>query len=814
MRVLWEGMENPVGTDRKTPWISWEYEDENLCQRGYTLTLCGADGQELWNSGYRESARLGCRLPELKEHTSYRVRLRVFGEEGEEAEGTGGGRTGFLDEDSWTAGFITGGTLFRRTFAAGEDLERAELYYTGLGYCNAYVNGQRVSDRVLFPSYTVYEKTVEYTVCDVTERLRRGGENVVGLEVAGHWPLDETLRAKDVYSEAFYRGRLAALCQLVLFYRDGRREALGSDLSWKCSGGPVVCSSVFDGEEYDARREQTGWNDVGFDDAAWNNAVWCREKLGRLRYSYTTPIRVVRDLMPVRLEKRGGVYLADFGQNFTGWVRIRLQEPAGTRVTLRYGELLYEDGSLNVENMRAAKVTDCYICRGGGECFEPSFTYHGFRYAEISGLSGLTAEALTGREVHSDNAEISGFSCSEPLFNRIYQNMIWTMRSNFFSVPTDCCQRDERQGWMADAGVSAEFAVLGFDLQRFYRKWFGDIRDTQEESGALPYAGAPGWKRDTFIWKIGYHLCLRCLYLYTGNVRAVEENYGALRDYEQYMQTTLVNGLIPDDFYNDWLAIEFADKLMVANSFFVDFYNSMLLFAEVMGDEPYRQVLAERRQRLIEAINERFYGRCLDNPLGTGYYGTCDTLAAAPSAMAIAYGIVPEQVRDKVIRELLFQLTQSRGDIQFPTGILTTKTLIDCLSLLDRDDVTYAFMRRRQYPSLGFMIEKGATTIWERWQYLTHNEMNSHNHPALCGMGAWFFTALCGLRNWRCDAQGRVSVEFRPFVPEDMEQAHMTLRTVWGRLECGWKKENGETRCYIKAPQNIRVRESAPARQE
>lgn len=797
-------MERPVGIDQSGPWISWEYELEDIVQTGFELKLLQGESS-LWESGYIKSNRQRIHLPEItKEHEEYQAVLKLYGSNGQCLETNTEWSTGFFSQDSWNACFITGGNLLRHEFSQESKIKKAVIYFTGLGYCEAWLNGEKISDRVLFPSYTVYHKTVEYTACDVTEMIREGN-NVVGLSLAGHWSLDEKLYAKDVYSDAFYQGRLMGICQLVMWDINGKRIDICSGQDWKCGMGPVISSAVFDGEVYDANQCQDGWNQTGFDDKHWQSAIWCKDSVGRLHYSYTTPICVIREIAPVSINKVAESFVVDFGQNFTGWSKIRLHEQKGKQVLLSYGELLYEDGTLNIENMRAAKVTDTYICRGKEDFFEPTFTYHGFRYVQIKGVSHLDLADITGIEVHSDNEEIGEFSCSDPLFNQIYQNMIWTLRSNFFSVPTDCCQRDERQGWMADAGVSSEFAVLNFDLQAFYKKWFGDIRDTQESDGSLPYAGAPGWKRDTFTWKIGYHLCLRYLYQYTGDFQAVEENYEELKAYETYMQTTLENGLIPYDFYNDWLALEFADKEMLANAFFVDFYHSMKLFAEVMNDEAYLKVLSQRQKDLIDAINQKFYGACLDSPLGTGYYGTCDTLAVSPSAMAIEYGIVPENLHKKVEREMLFQLIESRGSIQFPTGILVSKTLMDCLSQIGRDDINYAFFTRKEYPSFGFMIEKDATTIWERWQYLVHNEMNSHNHPALCGMGAWFFKRLCGMEELRCDADGRVHMKINAFIPENMDYAQMKFKTVWGVVELGWHKEDGEVVWNKKIPKNIEL---------
>lgn len=800
-KLYCEGLVNPVGIDKMQPELSWKMEKELEAQHSWQVQVWKAD-QLIFDSGIVSRMDRKCILPEpLEENSEYQWSLKWTLENGETGEEKAAFSTGICDPDHFRAQYITGGTLFRKSFTLNGELpKKAVLYFTGLGYVQSYVNGEKITDRVLFPSYTVYEKTVEYTATDVTEQLKKG-ENVLGLWVAGHWPLDEKLRARDVYSEAFYRGRCVGFAELHLTFKDGKKMVIGTDETWQTSISPVEMSSVFDGEHYDARREQTGWNLPGFDAKDWENAYLAKEPLGKLSYSYTPAIRVVEELKPVKIWKKKDSWMVDFGQNFTGWVRLFMEEKEGTVIKFRHGEVLYPDGSLNVENLRFAKATDLYTCKGEGECYEPKFTYHGFRYAEITGLSGeLKEEQIVGKVVHTDNQEISEFSCSDESFNRIFKAMVWTMRSNMHSIPTDCCQRDERQGWMADAGMASEFGMLHFDLTNFYRKWFRDIRDTQERDGSMPLAGAPGWPRDTFIWKIGYHMTLRNAYLYTGDKELVKENYPTLQKYEAYLHSTLVNGLLSYDFYNDWLALEFANNLMIANSFLADFYEALVLFADVLEDAQGKELYENRLADLKAAINREYYGKCLDNPLGTGYYGTCDTLAVAPSAMALEFGIVPEKLREKVIREMLFQVVESRGSVQYPTGILTSGILNQCLSDIGKDDIVYQFFCREDYPSLKFMLSKGATTIWERWQYLVHNEMNSHNHPALCSLGPWFMKGLCGLRKVEPRKDGSVHLEIRPYIPDDMEHAEMTYRTVWGEIKLNWKKDGNKVLFCAELP--------------
>lgn len=787
-KLYCEGLVNPVGIDKLQPELSWRMDEELEAQRDWRVQVLQKD-KTVFDSGIVSGMERKCILSEsLEENTEYQWKLNWTLEDGEIGEEQAVFSTGISAPDYFKAQYITGGTLFRKDFLLDEIPQKAVLYFTGLGYVQSYINGEKITDRELFPSYTVYEKTVEYTAADVTTQLKNG-ENVLGLWVGGHWPLDEKLRAKDVYSEAFYRGRCVGLAELHLTFKDGRSEILGTDDTWQTSMSPIEISSVFDGEYYDARKEQAGWNAPGFNSKEWKNAVLAKEPLGKLVYSYTPAIRVVEELKPQKIWKQGESWMVDFGQNFTGWVRLSMEEKEGTLIKLRHGEVIYPDGSLNVENLRFAKATDVYICKGGKEYYEPRFTYHGFRYAEVTGITGeLKEEQITGRVVHTDNQEISGFSCSDDALNRIFKAMVWTMRSNMHSVPTDCCQRDERQGWMADAGMASEFGMLHFDLTNFYRKWFRDIQDTQEKDGSMPLAGAPGWPRDTFIWKVGYHMTLRNAYLYTGDKELVKENYPALQKYEAYLHSILVNGLLSYDFYNDWLALEFANNLMIANSFLADFYEALVLFADVMGDMQGKELYETRLAALKEAINREYYGKCMDNPLGTGYYGTCDTLAVAPSAMALEFHIVPEKFREKVIREMLFQVAESRGSVQYPTGILTSGILNQCLSDIGRDDIIYEFFSREDYPSLKFMLSKGATTIWERWQYLVHNEMNSHNHPALCSLGAWFFKGICGLRKVTPGKDGGVHLEINPYIPGDMEHAEMSYTTMWGTIRLGWKK--------------------------
>lgn len=807
-RILYcNGMKEPVGIEGRTAELSWEIQEEWEAQEAYRITV-EKGGEPVYDSGVLKGRQVRHTIPALLEpYRDYGWKLWWRLENGETGEETSHFFTGMGSEDGWEADFITGGTLLRKSVPIDKPVEKAVLFFTGLGYCEAYLNGNKVTDAVLFPSYTVYEKTVEYTAADVTEFMA-GGENVIGLMLGGHWPLDETLTAKEVYSDAFYRGRCMGICQLYVRYQDKTADVIGTDRSWRVSLGPVAESGIFDGENYDARKEQPGWNRPGFDDSAWNQAILARGAAGKLSYSKLPPIRVLEELKPVNMWKQGDAWMADFGQNFTGWLKVTVQNPKpGQCITMRHGELLYEDGSLNVENLRNAKATDRYWCKGEAtETYEPRFTYHGFRYAEITGLTGeVDAGLVSAKRVHTDNAEQASFQCSMEDMNRIYQCMLWTMRSNMHSVPTDCCQRDERQGWMADAGVSSEFGVINFNLDAFYRKWFRDIRDTQEKDGSMPLAGAPGWPRDTFIWKIGWHMALRNLYLYTGDLEAVRENYPALARYEEHLHSSLANGLLSYDFYNDWLAIEFANNLMVANSFLADFYDAMILFADVLGDQGRKETYQKRKEELTRRINEEYYGRCLDNPLGTGYYGTCDTLAVAPSAMALSFGLVPEELKEKVIREMLFQLTQSRGSVEFPTGILTTGILTQCLSDLGRDDIVWEFLKREAYPSFRFMLSKGATTIWERWQYLVHNEMNSHNHPALCGVGSWFFKALLGLREIKPQQDGGALLKLRPFIPDDLTCASMSMKTPWGEIRLSWKKEADGTRYRAVLPGAVKA---------
>ena len=787
-KLYCEGLVNPVGIDKLQPELSWKINEELTAQRDWRVQVSKRD-KVIFDSGIVAGMGRKCILKEtLEENTEYQWSLKWTLEDGKTGEEQAVFSTGISDPNHFKAQYITGGTLLRKNFMVDEMPQKAVLYFTGLGYVQSYINGEKITDRELFPSYTVYEKTIEYTAADVTVQLKKG-ENVIGLWIGGHWPLDGKLRAKDVYSEAFYRGQCMGFAELHMIFDDGRTRILGTDDTWKTGMSPVEMSCVFDGEQYDARKEQEGWHTPGFDDKEWKNAVPAEEISGKLAYSYTPAIRVTEELKPQKIWKQGESWIVDFGQNFTGWVRLSMEEKEGISIKLRHGEILYPDGSLNVENLRFAKAADIYICRGGKECYEPRFTYHGFRYAEITGITGeLKEEQVTGRVVHTDNQEISEFTCSDEAFNRIFNAMVWTMRSNMHSIPTDCCQRDERQGWLADAGMASEFGMLHFDLTNFYRKWFRDIRDTQEKDGSMPLAGAPGWPRDTFIWKVGYHMTLRNAYLYTGDKELIKENYPSLQKYEKYLHSTLINGLLTYDFYNDWLALEFANNLMIANSFLADFYEALVMFADVVEDVSGKELYEARLAELKEAIHREYYGTCMDNPLGTGYYGTCDTLAVAPSAMALEFHIVPEKFREKVIREMIFQVAESRGSVQYPTGILTSGILNQCLSDIGRDDIVYEFFRREDYPSLKFMLSKGATTLWERWQYLVHNEMNSHNHAALCSLGPWFFKGICGLRKVLPGKDGGVYLEIKPYIPADMNYAEMRYETVWGTIRLGWRK--------------------------
>lgn len=684
---------------------------------------------------------------------------------------------GLLDSADWKAQWIAGANQLRKEFTLPARPVRVRAYVAGLGYYELRINGRKVGDHLLDPAWTTYSQRVLYAVYDITGRLREG-PNAVGVMLGEGW----------------YKSRALRL-QIHAELEGGRSLVVATDGSWKTAPGAIQSDSVYNGEVYDARRETPGWDRAGYDDAQWKAAHIIEGPKGVLSAQMMPPIRVVDTIVPVKLTSpHPGIYIYDLGQNISGVVQLRVRGPRGTRVQLRHAELLYDDGTLNVENLRAAKATDVYYLRGDGgeEVYQPRFTYHGFRYVELTGYPGApTFGTLRAKVVRSGVRSTGGFGSSKQVLNQIQQNIIWGIQDNLHGIPTDCNQRDERMGWMADAHLYAETAMLNFDMPAFYTNFLRDIHDVQGADGTLTdtvphrYGSRPADP----AWGMAYPLLAWYMYEYYGDRRILEQHFDGVKAWTDYLHTRSRDGILDYSYYGDWVPIEKTPGNLVSTSCYYWSAEIVARMAQILG----KSNEAETYHKLAGEIQEAFNARFLNS--ASGLYGTGTQTA---QILPLFLNMVPGNRRGAVLGALREDLVYTRNT-HLTTGILGTKYLFPLLTSSGNSDLAYELATQTTYPSWGYMVENGATTLWELWQNKTGPSMNSHNHPMFGSLGAWFYNALAGI-NLDPEKPGFERIRIAPQVVRDLKWASGSVETIRGTVASSWSRSDNKLGLEVRIP--------------
>ncbi len=674
--------------------------------------------------------------------------------------------------------------MVRKEFTIEKPLERARAYVTGLGAYILHVNGQRVGKDILTPGWTAYAKRLQYQTYDVTPLLKTGQNAVAGLLGNAWWSGGLGSNGNIVYQD----GPLKLLLQLVIDYQDGSVETIVTDKTWTCHDAPILYNSLYHGEIYDARLEQPGWDKAGFNTENWQPVSIFEPEQGKLVAQQGPTIQVTQELTPVSVtEKSPNLFVFDLGQNMVGWARLKVQGPAGTKIILRFAEVLQPDGNIYTDNYRSARATDTYILKGEGvEVWEPHFTYRGFRYVELSGYPGKPAkDAITGVVFHSAPEVTGHFACSNELINRIQHNITWGQRGNMHSVPTDCPQRDERLGWTGDAQIFAPTASFNMNMAGFFTKWMRDIIDCQDADGAvhdvnptIAVAGpaSPAWGDAVVIipWVV---------YQNYGDKRIIEENYEGMAKWVAYMQSKSKDYLYEREGYGDWVAVVPSPKKPIGAAYF--YYSTALLakMAAVIGQNDDARKYEELAGKIAEAFNKKY----LDQETYQ-YEGATQSANLLP----LAFGITPQELRDKVAANVASDVRARETHLS--TGFLGTAYLCPVLSANGFHDLAYALAGQKTYPSWGYMAEKDATTIWELWNSDTEGPgMNSRNHFALGSVGRWFYEWLGGLRV-DPQAPGFKRTIIAPKPVGDLSWAEVSLQSLYGPIHSKWTiKDNGLT---------------------
>jgi alpha-L-rhamnosidase len=515
---------------------------------------------------------------------------------------------------------------------------------------------------------------------------------------------------------------------------------------------------------------------------------------GVLSAEMMPPVRVTGEMMPVKMTSpKPGMWIFDFGQNFSGWVRLKARGASGTAVKMRHAELLYDDGTINVENLRGARATDVYILKGSGEdeIYEPRFTYHGFRYVELTGYPGTPQpDTLLAKVVHSDVAPVGGFSASKTILNQIQHNIVWGIESNLESIPTDCNQRDERMGWMADAHLYAETAMLNFDMPAFYTNFLRDIRDSQADDGSVPdtvpRARFARGAADP-AWGSAYPLLVLYMYQRYGDRRVLEEHFDGIRRWTDFLASRAKDGTLDDSKYGDWVPLEPTPGPLVSTFYYYWSAEITAKVAGILGKTAEAQQYGDQANAIKAAFQARFYSAA------TGDFGNGSQTS---NILPLFAGLAPRG--SPALGRLTNNIVYSRNT-HLAAGILGTKYLFPLLTRTGEAALAYDLAVQTTYPSWGYMVERGATTLWELWQERSGESMNSHNHPMFGSIGAWFYEALAGI-NFDEREPGYRHIRIEPQVVGDLKWASGSLKTIRGTVSVNWRRDGDSLRMDVTVP--------------
>lgn len=684
----------------------------------------------------------------------------------------------------------------RKQFNLSKAVRRARAYVSALGVYQLYLNGKRVGNEVLAPGWTDYRKRVQYLTYDVTDAVKRG-KNAVGAIVGDGWYAGSL--GFDLSRNHFGADPARLRLQLNVEYTDGSTSTVVSDDSWRGAVGPILEADLYAGETYDARREFPGWSEAGFKPDGWKPVSEFTDQLPLMVAHVGPPIRVTDELRPRTVsEPKPGVFVFDLGQNMVGRARLKVGGPTGTRVTLRFAETLNADGTIYRDNLRRARATDTFVLRGmGTDTFEPHFTYHGFRYVEVTGYPGKpSADAITGCVFHSDMDTTSRFQSSSKLVNRLYRNITWGQRANLMSVPTDCPQRDERLGWMGDAQLFARSSCWNMDMSGFYTKWMRDIVDSQSAEGAFsdisPRAvdladGAPAWAEAGLVVPWTLYQCY-------GDTRILERNYDAMRRYVDLLVQANPDLLWlkrRNNDFGDWVpAGEQTNKDLVASAYLA--YDLRLL--SQIANAIDNKTDADKYGALATKSRAAFNARFLD--ADGRYLGDTQTAYA----MALGMGLVPTDRQAQVARRLAEAIQRRQGHLA--TGFIGTAFLLPALSDSGHNEVAYQLLQNTTYPSWGYMIDQGATSIWELWNSDKEGPaMNSRNHFAFGTVAEWIQRYLGGI-DTDASAPGYKNVVIRPQPGTGINQARTEYDSQYGTIVTDWQRTSNTFRLKVTVPAN------------
>lgn len=839
-----EYISNPLGIDVASPRLSWMLGqadvtsldtvgqaasmERGIKQSAYQILVASsvqkldADQGDLWDSGKvvsSQSVHVEYKGAALQSRRRYwwKVRVWVHNDQVSAWSEPAWWEMGLLDRSDWQAEWIGASVepgegsqpcpYLRTEFSLRGPVRSARVYVSARGLYELWLNGKRVGEDLFTPGWTDYGVRIQYQTYDVGAYLQQGG-NVIGAILGDGWHSGYLAWAGN---RAVYGKQPQLMAQLVIEYEDHSIDTISTDEQWQWKTGPILASDIYNGESYDARLEMAGWSEVGFKAEGWQPVKRFAAPEAVLNASASPRVRRIMEISPISVtEQAPGVFIYDLGQNMVGWVRLKVKGPQGTTVTLRFAEVLNTDGSLYTENLRSARCTDTYTLRGGeAEVFEPHFTFHGFRYVEITGYPGKPGpDAVTGVVIHSDTPPTGSFECSNPMLNQLQHNITWGQRGNFLEVPTDCPQRDERLGWTGDAQVFVRTASYNMEVAGFFTKWLVDLTDAQSKAGAFPSVapdvihkkerdGGPAWADAGIV-------CPWTIYLCYGDTAILRRHYEAMKRYITYLLSVDHS---TRNAYGDWLNIDDpTPKDLISVAFTAYSLALMINIAEVLGRE--QDAVQFRRQ--LQQVKAEFNNEYV-TPNGRLVAGS-----QTAYVLALHFDLLPGHLRKQAVERLVKRIHEKKDHLS--TGFVGTPYLLSVLSENGYQDLAYKLLLNKDYPSWGYPIAQGSTTMWERWDSYRHDKgfqspsMNSFNHYAYGAVGDWMYRNIAGIdTDAKVTGAGYKRFRIAPLPGGDIQWAKAGLRTMYGQISVRWQIADGLFTLEVAVPPNTEAEVVLPA---
>ncbi|SFH24496.1 glycoside hydrolase family 78 protein [Pedobacter insulae] len=839
-----EMLTNPMGIDAVKPRFAWQIvsNERNVMQTAYqvivasTVEKLNANEGDLWDSGKtnsQESIHIRYNGKALKSRMRCFWKVKNWTTVGESSWSANNSfAMGLLYYKDWPKGWIgfdrafpwdnvktdsrLSARYFRKEFQSTKEIKHATASIIGLGLYELFINGKKVGNDVLAPTPTDYTQNVKYNTYDVTSYLQNG-KNAVGAMLGNGRFFAMRQHNKPYKVKSF--GFPKMLLNINIVYTDGTTANIDTDESWKgTADGPIRANNEYDGEEYDANKEMQGWNKTGFNDAKWLKAEFVQEPTGTYEAQMNENMKVMNTLKPISITKiSGDRYILDMGQNMVGWLQLKVKGIKGQKIKLRFAESLQPNGELFTANLRDAKCSDLYILKGNvPETWEPTFVYRGFRYVEISGYTYKpSVNDFIGKMIYDDIKTIGTFETSDALTNQIFKNAWWGIAGNYKGIPLDCPQRNERQPWLGDRGAVTVGESFVFDNGRFYTKWLQDIRNSQKEDGAIPDVAPAFWRyySDNMSWPGTLLLVADMVYQQTGDVTAVRDNYPAMKKWLSYMRDRYMNDyILTKDSYGDWcmppITIEAgrgksADKkypsALISTAYYYHFMQLMMKFSKIIGQHEDFNEFEALGANVKRSFNQKFYD----------YKGNYGTNSLTDNIIPLYFGMVEPNEVEKVFKNIEY-IIEVKNSGHLSNGLVGVQWLMRCLNDYGRSDLAYTIATKKTYPSWGYMIDNGATTIWELWNGNTaHPKMNSQNHVMMLGdLLIWYYENLAGIK---AESPAFKKIIMKPEVIDGLSSVSASYRSPYGLIKSSYSKVDKQFTWNLTIPANATAFVYVPA---